>query len=301
VQPTPDDIRNELDRVLASGGFVNAERMSRFLRYVVERAIAGESEQIKEYAIGVDVFGRSADYDPRLDSIVRVEARRLRSKLDEYYAAEGRGGDLVISMRRGSYVPVFERKPADAATTAVADSHPRVADTRTRPGRVAMAVAVIAIAVVSFAAWRGLWTAASPATPAIRIAVLPFAQYSTGADDVLLAGRLTEEVTSELARLNVARVVAHTSVLQFAGTRTPALQIAETLNADLLIEGSVARSGETLDTSIRLVGGRSSFKLSVQNFSGSVNDPRDLARRIAAGMADIIAVKSKPANRESRR
>jgi adenylate cyclase len=302
VQPSPDAIRTALDRIVASGGFANAERMAGFLRYVVERAIAGESDQIKEYAIGVDVFGRNGEYDPRLDSIVRVEARRLRSKLDEYYAADGRQDEVIISIRRGTYVPEFDLRDAPAAAVQDAPaSAPAPPSDRRRSWRAAAAVVLVAVAVVSFAAWRGLWPATPPAVPTISIAVLPFNQYSTAADDVMLAGRLTEEVTSELARLNVARVIAHTSVLQFAGTRTPAIQIAETLNADLLIEGSVARSGETLDTSIRLVGGRSSFKLWVQNFTGSVNDPRELARRIAASMAEIVVVKSKPANRESRR
>ena len=302
MQPSSDDIRCQLDRILASSGFANAERMARFLRYVVDRVLAGESEQIKEYAIGIDVFGRGADYDPRLDSIVRVEARRLRSKLDEYYATDGRDDVVVISVRRGTYVPLFERRPPAEPvepSAALEDTPiPARPSTRRAPAIAILAVAMVAVAIATFAAWRGLRPAASPA---MTVAVLPFNQYSTSADDVMLAGRLTEEVTSELARLNVARVIAHTSVLQFAGTRTPAPQIAETLNADLLIEGSVARSGETLDTSIRLVGGRANFKLWVQHFSGSVNDPRELARRIAASMAEIVIVKSKPVNRETRR
>ena len=111
MEPSADEIRLQLDRLLASDGFANADRMSGFLRYIVERAIAGESDQLKEYVIGVAVFGRDEQYDPRLDSIVRVEARRLRTKLDEYYAGDGRHDPIVIGMRRGSYVPDFERAP----------------------------------------------------------------------------------------------------------------------------------------------------------------------------------------------
>ena len=109
VEPSADEIRLQLDRLLASVGFANAERMSGFLRYVVERSIAGESDQLKEYVIGVAVFGRDEQYDPRLDSIVRVEARRLRTKLDEYYAGSGRHDPIVIGMRRGAYVPDFAK------------------------------------------------------------------------------------------------------------------------------------------------------------------------------------------------
>ena len=84
AQPSAEDVRRQLGRLLASDGFANADRMSRFLRYVVERTLAGESDRLKEYAIGVDVFDRNEAYDPRIDSIVRVEAARLRSKVDEY-------------------------------------------------------------------------------------------------------------------------------------------------------------------------------------------------------------------------
>ncbi len=84
VEPSADDIRLQLDRIVGSSMFANADRMTSFLRFVVERALAGEGDQLKEYVVGVAVFGRTDDYDPRLDSIVRVEARRLRTKLDEY-------------------------------------------------------------------------------------------------------------------------------------------------------------------------------------------------------------------------
>jgi adenylate cyclase len=300
VEPSADDIRRQLDRIVASGGFANAERMSRFLRYVVERSIAGESEQIKEYSIGVDVFGRNADYDPRLDSIVRVEARRLRSKLDEYYASDGRGDDVIISIRRGTYVPAFERRTAEpipAATVAAptAPIHPR------RSWRAGIAMALVVVAIVSFAAWRrGLWATPST-TPTISLAVLPFTHYSTDAADVLVAGRLTEDLTSELARLGTVRVIAHTSVLQFTGTRTPAQQIAQSLNADLLIEGSVSRSGPSLEASIRLIGGRSNYKLWVQNFAGPANDPRELARRIATTLSTAMQGKPEMTSRETAR
>ena len=84
MEPTAEEVRQQLDRILASDLFANADRLSRFLRYVVERTLAGEGDQLKEYAVGVGVFDRGEQYDPRVDSIVRVEASRLRTKIDEY-------------------------------------------------------------------------------------------------------------------------------------------------------------------------------------------------------------------------
>jgi len=87
--------------------------MRRFLQFVVDEALAGRSADLKESLIGITVFDRAADYDPRIDPIVRVEARRLRAKLEQYYRQEGTAPDLRIDLPRGSYVPVFHgSKPA---------------------------------------------------------------------------------------------------------------------------------------------------------------------------------------------
>ena len=293
MEPSADEIRAELGRVLASEGFANAERMSKFLGYVVERSLAGEGEQIKEYAIGVDVFGRDASYDPRLDSIVRVEARRLRSKVDEYYAGPGRANDVIIQLRRGSYVPAFERRSNAAAVTH--DESPALVESNRPPqSRLGPALLVAGLMIVALAAWgSGRWPGRSPVEPAMSIAVLPFTQYSTGTEDELLAARLTDGVTSELAKMGTLRVVSHTSVLQFAGTRTPLLEIAKTLNANLLLEGTVERTGHDIRVAARLVSGTSNYKLWVENVSGTTDDPRDLERRIASQISSA-ALKARP-------
>ncbi len=93
--------------------------MSRLLRYVVEKTLAGEADQLKEYAVGVEVFDRDDKYDPRLDSIVRVEAGRLRSRLDEYYNGEGAASPIRINLPRGGYVAQFEPREASAGGVPV--------------------------------------------------------------------------------------------------------------------------------------------------------------------------------------
>src|SRR3989442_213167 len=84
--------------------------MGRFLRFTVERAVCGQPDQLKEYVIGVEVFDRNASYDPRVDPIVRVEARRLRSKLKSYYDTEGSDDELIIEFPKGTYAPVFRSR-----------------------------------------------------------------------------------------------------------------------------------------------------------------------------------------------
>ena len=279
---SPDEIRLQLDRILASATFSSADRMSGFLRYVVERALAGEGDQIKEYVIGVAVFGRGDDYDPRLDSIVRVEARRLRTKLDEYYAAGGRDDTIVIAIPRGSYSPTFEQRTPQPAAPAIETRAQAVATTqRWRPGLVALGLALIVALPLAFLLWNGALTSVGRATPMVTIAVLPFAEYSNDPRDALLAARLTDGVTSELARNRTLGVVSHTSALQFAGARRPIKEIAQALNAELILEGSVHHEGDKVRIEARIVDTTIDRKLWVDDFVGTVAEPRDLERRVA--------------------
>jgi TolB-like protein len=104
---TPEAIHAELDRVLSSATFIRSKRLGRFLRFTVEQCLDGHQNALKEYLVGVEVFNKLETFDPRIDSIVRVEARRLRSKLERYYQTEGRDDQVVIQFRKGSYVPMI--------------------------------------------------------------------------------------------------------------------------------------------------------------------------------------------------
>ena len=107
--PTADAVRRQLDRILGSPAFSNAPSLSRLLEHLVEQALSGQPDPLKEYAIGVDVFGRSDSFDPRTDTIVRVQARRLRAKLEEYYAASAARIRSSSRSRRGTMPRVSER------------------------------------------------------------------------------------------------------------------------------------------------------------------------------------------------
>lgn len=100
-------IRAGLDRVLVSDAFRAAPQLSAFLNFVVERTVEGRAAELKGYTIAVEGLGRPADFNPQLDPIVRVEAGRLRRALAQYYAGDGRGDPVQISMPVGGYVPVF--------------------------------------------------------------------------------------------------------------------------------------------------------------------------------------------------
>src|SRR5437762_10459366 len=107
-----DAVREHLERILTSPTFQQGDRLKRFLKFIVLEAVAGRRHELKEYVIGVQVFGKEESFDPRTDPIVRVQARRLRAKLVRYYREEGRADEMVVELPKGGYAPVFKRREA---------------------------------------------------------------------------------------------------------------------------------------------------------------------------------------------
>jgi TolB-like protein len=103
-------IEAQLDRISASEEFRKCPRLLRFLRFAVDEALSTRDGGAKERVIAIEVYGRAADYDAGADPVVRVEARRLRRKLSEYYARDGQNDPLQIRLPTGGYVPTFEQK-----------------------------------------------------------------------------------------------------------------------------------------------------------------------------------------------
>src|SRR5476649_2724191 len=95
----------QLDRILSSKSFRQADRLKRFLTFTVNETMAGRSEQLKEFVIGVEVFDKGPSFDPRSDPIVRVQARRLRAQLARYYHEEGQADEILIELPKGGYTP----------------------------------------------------------------------------------------------------------------------------------------------------------------------------------------------------
>ncbi len=147
--PTPDEVRLQVARITAGRRFTAAPSLARFLNFIVRETTAGRGPALKEYLIGVDVFGRGETFDPRIDPIVRVQAGKLRKRLDEYYRREGASDEIIIDLPKGSYVPVFRNRGVsiDApACPAATPAHRKF----WRRGAVILALAV----ALSVAVWR---------------------------------------------------------------------------------------------------------------------------------------------------
>jgi serine/threonine-protein kinase len=253
MEPAAHQVQEALDRILASSGFQSSERMRDFLRFVVQHKLNGDAAPLKEYLIADKVFGRGESFDPRTDTIVRVEARRLRSKLEAYYSKEGRDHPVIIELPERGYTPTFRVREAAAAVAV-----PHLRRWRPRPWLVVALVASLGV----FAA--GAWLAKSRDTGAgfvaNSIAVLPCVNVHRAVENDPLANGLAIDIISTLAAIPSLRVVGLGPASQFTnGADT--LATATKLGVESVLECSVQQERQQLRVTVRLLSAKDGMYL----------------------------------------
>jgi eukaryotic-like serine/threonine-protein kinase len=175
-----------LQRVLSSKTFANAERSSKLLRFLVESTLRGQVDRLKEYTLGAEALGRGESFDPRIDSIARVEVSRLRSRLEQYYSTEGREDPVGIVLPKGTYVPAFESRPIPPDLKLSASFlEGRIHRPLIWFASGGIAVACV-LALVLWVPWRSEHAATKPLLQFdVRLAPGPVADTAVGADIAL--------------------------------------------------------------------------------------------------------------------
>src|SRR5580698_2147544 len=154
-------IRKQLERMLANPLFKKSKRYPNLLRYVVEHTLEGDTSELKERRLGVQVFGRAPDYDANADPVVRATAGEIRKRIAQYYHEQGHEAEIRIELSPGSYVPEFELlSPAPLVTPPIlavpfVAPHPLVAGWRRW---IRDSAALAAVALLAGAAWLKPWT-----------------------------------------------------------------------------------------------------------------------------------------------
>jgi hypothetical protein len=123
VKDSSDDRASQVRRILESRTFHHTEVLKRLLEYLARQALDNPSEELKEYTVGIEAFGKPSDYDPQSDSSVRVQAGKLRQKLDEYYRTEAAPGEWAVELPKGHFKLEFRPGHAEAAPAGSLDAH----------------------------------------------------------------------------------------------------------------------------------------------------------------------------------
>ncbi len=270
-------VRKELERILASSGFARNERLSRFLRVVVERHLEGRDGDLKESIIGIDVFGRQPGFDPKQDSTVRSEAGRLRARLTEYYAEDGIGDPVIIDLPKGGYTPAFRLSGA-------------LVNGKIRSWRPRLLVAMVGLAV-AVAAFLGWWWWVQHKRPPIAIAVLPLTNLSQDPANDYFADGLTDEIIRNLSIIDGLAVRSQTSSFAFKGKPRNVREAGGQLQADYILEGSVLRSGQQLRINAQLVRVRDDFPLWSGRFDRELTDVLAIQDEISRGIVNSLRLK----------
>lgn len=245
---SPDVVLAELNRVLTSRIFAHAVRLSRFLKYGVECALAGRPN-VNEYAIGVDVFGRGPSFDPRIDPIVRVDARRLRSKLTEYYDNEGAADPLEICLPLRTYIPVFRIRAAQPAPDPVGEE------------------------------WR-------VPGPLRSVLVIPFTNLNNDQEDRFFADGLTEELIHALVTRTDLRVVAGEAA--HGRSRHDRTDPLRNPPSDATVRGTVRRAPSGIRVSAEISSIPDRIVLWSHIFQESADNVVPTQTRIAAAVCDAL-------------
>jgi serine/threonine-protein kinase len=272
-QAAGQSVRLELDRVLASELFVRSERISRFLRYIVERSLQDHANQIKETVIAVDVYERAANYDPKTDPVVRNEARRLRAKLREYYEIEGCSDPIRIDVPKGSYTPVFQYANDERKT-------------RSTPSWLAVALAGLVVVMAAMAWWWGQHKSAP-----IPIAVLPLTNLSKYPGNDYFADGLTDEIIRNLSIIDGLAVRSQTSSFVFKASPRNIRETGKQLAVDYILEGSVVRAGQQLRINAQLVRVRDDSPLWSGRFDRKLTDVLLIQDEISRGIVNSLRLK----------
>lgn len=278
-------VRAHLAKILASDGFAKADRLCRFLRFTVEAKLSGEEGHIKEYVLGREVFDRNGNYDPRVDPIVRVEARRLRTKLEEYYSGAGQADALRIEFPKGGYVPVI--RPALEAGPKI--GQPQASQWR----NIALWISGLALLL---AATAGGYRLLRASTASEMIGVAPAGWlWGEPADATAMEEDLAERISFELANQRAARVVGWPLMLRYRAGRQEFRQMAAGVGASKMLLIQEKESG----VAVFLLEAASGAKLWVGEYSQKTNQI-ELARAIVSDFAAKERVLADPRSKTER-
>jgi len=272
-KPTPEAIRDQLERILDSAEFRAPDKQRKFLSFVVDETLEDRASQLKGYTIAVAVYGRAETFDPQVDPIVRVEAGRLRRALEHYYLTAGKNDPVRLKIPKGSYVPTFNpvQIPPSGAQTFTSERED------------------------------------SAPTTEPSVAVMPLIDLTGDKEQEYFADGLTEELTAEIARYQNFQVIASQSTMRFKGQKVDPREVGRDLGVQFLLTGSVRKDLKTVKVSIRLVDTANAEQIWGESYKRDqtaadlIAVQEEIAHSVIGAIADQYGLIKRRLSRESRK
>lgn len=306
-------VRDHLKGMLASNAFAGSKRAGDFLQLIVEHALAGRLDHLRERMIGAEMFGRPIDYDTANDAVVRVKATEVRKKLAQYYQELASPPSIRIELPSGSYVPKFhweseavpaqlptESRPPDSVEQASTEEEETAQTSEKKTARRIWPVLAGILAGVALLAAIGyivyaIWPKKPEAKPQYRsIAILPLENLSGDARQDYFADGMTEELIADLGQISALRVISRTSVMTYKGTKKTLPEIARELEVDTVVEGSVLREGNQIRITAQLIDAKTDQHLWARSYVRNLNNILTLQGEVAKAIAHEISTEVTP-------
>ena len=253
------NIRASLENMLANALFAGSPRQQRFLDYLVTNTLAGAADRLKGYTIAQEVFDRKDDFDPSLDSIVRVEATRLRNKLREYYDTIGKQDNVRIDFPKGGYLleislqtaPVLERRTSYNSAL----NTPRLVEDRP------------------------------------SLAVLPFANIGSDNTKEYFSDGVVDSLIAMFSRLSGLFVISRQSAFSYKNTTKTSEQIAAELGVRYLLEGSVQHAGNQVRVTAQLADTKNGGHVWSDRYDRELKDVFALQDELTQNIVSVLQIK----------
>lgn len=283
------EIRKELALILASERFINAPRMRDLLSYLVEESLQGHGDRIKAFTIAQEIFGRDEKFDQQRDTIVRVEAGRLRRRLEAFYASTSQIRAVRISIPKGGYTPKYHPGKKSASKTKVMG--------------LAASLLLIAISITSWYFTAGELNEKDKQPPVDAvisestgplIAILPLSSVDSSATESRLAAGLVESLITSLAKLSGMSVMAHASVIELEKQSITVQDLRGSFGVTHLMRGNLQIQDELVRLNVQLIDTGTLQTIWAGRLEGQIQNTWDLQDQLAIQVAEAIAVEIQP-------
>jgi TolB-like protein/Tfp pilus assembly protein PilF len=304
--PSESDVQAALAKILGSSEFKRSRRIGDFLRFVVAEELAGRGNRLKAFTIAREVYGRDQDFDPRTDTIVRVDAGRLRGRLAAYYESAGRNDPVRIDIPKGGYTPVFGWKTSNVEPQTL----PAAVPARRRWNAVIRFSPLVFIVIAVVSGWiflesdrrsdlvtSDVISGNLEKSSSAFLVVLPLVTLSDDPLESRLAEGLQEAVVTDMAKLSGLSVMAHASLMNL-DPRLPDLnRLKREYGATHALRGSLEHEHDQIRVNVQLVDIDDGTTVWAERLDTEVKNLLDIQDVLSARIIEHLTIHTSPAER----